>query len=90
MAIRQAVAGKATITYKILYNDAVAMTGGQPVDGTVTVPQMASQLKAEGVKKIAIVSDQPELIREAGGYPSDIVVHHRDDLDMRFSATSVK
>ncbi len=81
MAIRQAVAAGANITYKILYNDAVAMTGGQPIDGVLTVPQIASQLQAEGVRKVVIVSDQPEKIFAAGGYPRGIEVVHRDHLD---------
>ncbi len=55
MAIRQAIAARANITYKILFNDAVAMTGGQPVDGVISVPMMAAQLAAEGVRKIVIV-----------------------------------
>ncbi|MEZ5928973.1 MAG: hypothetical protein R3C55_10930 [Parvularculaceae bacterium] len=62
-------------------NDAVAMTGGQPIDGELTVPEIASQLKAEGVKKIVIVSDDPEAIEAEGGYPSDVAVYHRDELD---------
>ncbi|HOP21064.1 MAG TPA: indolepyruvate ferredoxin oxidoreductase family protein, partial [Amphiplicatus sp.] len=82
MAIRQAIAAGANITYKILVNDAVAMTGGQPIDGVLTVPEIASQLKAEGVKKIVIVSDDPEAIEAEGGYPSDIAVYHRDELDV--------
>ncbi|MFX6218334.1 hypothetical protein ABTF55_21275, partial [Acinetobacter baumannii] len=57
LAIRQAIAAKANITYKILYNDAVAMTGGQPVDGTTSVPQIARQVEAEGVKRLVVVSD---------------------------------
>ncbi|HPE32754.1 MAG TPA: indolepyruvate ferredoxin oxidoreductase family protein, partial [Parvularculaceae bacterium] len=81
MAIRQAIAAGANITYKILVNDAVAMTGGQPIDGVLTVPEIASQLKAEGVRKIVIVSDDPEAIESEGGYPSDIAVYHRDELD---------
>ncbi len=81
MAIRQAVAAKTNITYKILFNDAVAMTGGQPVDGVLTVPAIANQLKSEGVCKIVIVSDQPEKIIETGGYPTEVEVRHRDDLD---------
>ncbi|HYR26252.1 MAG TPA: indolepyruvate ferredoxin oxidoreductase family protein, partial [Aquabacterium sp.] len=57
LAIRQALAAKVNITYKILYNDAVAMTGGQPVDGTVSVPMIAQQMAAEGVARIALVSE---------------------------------
>lgn len=81
MAIRQAVAAKAHITYKILYNDAVAMTGGQPIDGMLTVGQIASQVTAEGVAKAVIVSDNPEQIKKFGGYPSGTEVFHRDELD---------
>ena len=61
LAIRQAVAAKANITYKILYNDAVAMTGGQKVDGSLTVPELVMQLKGEGIQKIEIVAEQPAL-----------------------------
>ena len=81
LAIRQAIAAGANITYKILYNDAVAMTGGQPIDGTLTVPGIAHQLAAEGVRKVVIVSDQPEKIVETGGLPAGVEVFHRDDLD---------
>jgi len=81
LAIRQAIAAKANITYKILYNDAVAMTGGQPVDGMITLGQMATQVTAEGAKKVVIVSDQPELIEKLGGYPANTELYHRDDLD---------
>ena len=59
MAIRQAIAAKANITYKILYNDAVAMTGGQPVDGPISVAAIAHKVRAEGVERIALVSDDP-------------------------------
>src|SRR5262249_41203333 len=57
LAIRQAVAARATITYKILFNDAVAMTGGQPVDGVLTVDALARQVRAEGVERIVVMSD---------------------------------
>src|SRR6187200_2363217 len=59
MAIRAAIAAGTNITYKILYNDAVAMTGGQAAEGSLTVPQIAQQVAAEGVKRIAVVSDDP-------------------------------
>ena len=72
LAIRQAVAAKATMTYKILFNDAVAMTGGQPVDGVISVDGIARQVEAEGVKKVVVVSDdidkyQPIQHRFPGG-----------------------
>jgi len=81
MAIRQAIAANANITYKILFNDAVAMTGGQPVDGPLTVASMARQIEAEGVGRIVVVSDRPEKIVEAGGLPADVEIVHRDELD---------
>lgn len=65
MAIRQALAAATNITYKILFNDAVAMTGGQPVDGQITVPAIANQVRAEGVQRIAI-SDEPEKYTDRG------------------------
>ena len=60
LAIRAAVAANVNITYKILYNDAVAMTGGQPVDGPISPERIARQVAAEGVAKIVVVSDDPE------------------------------
>jgi indolepyruvate ferredoxin oxidoreductase len=80
LAIRQAVAAGVNITYKVLYNDAVAMTGGQPVDGTLTVPQIARSLEGEGAKRIAIVADDPARHADAD-LPACASVHHRDDLD---------
>jgi len=80
MAIRQAVAAGANITYKILYNDAVAMTGGQPVDGPVSVPAIAQVCRAEGVQRIALVSDTPEAWR-AAALPTGVTLHHRRELD---------
>ncbi|WP_187970722.1 indolepyruvate ferredoxin oxidoreductase family protein [Aquibium microcysteis] len=80
MAIRQAVAAGANITYKILYNDAVAMTGGQPVDGPVSVQAIAQSVRAEGVERIALVSDAPEKF-QPGDFPAATTIHHRRDLD---------
>ncbi|MGB5336420.1 MAG: indolepyruvate ferredoxin oxidoreductase family protein [Woeseiaceae bacterium] len=80
LAIRQAVAAGTNITYKILYNDAVAMTGGQPVDGPVSVQSIAHAVRAEGVQRIALVSDEPELF-EPGGLPAGTSISHRRDLD---------
>lgn len=80
LAIRAAIAAKVNITYKILYNDAVAMTGGQPVDGVLTVPQITEQLAAEGAAKIVVVTDEPEKYRGIT-LASGTTVHHRGELD---------
>jgi indolepyruvate ferredoxin oxidoreductase len=80
LAIRAAVAAKAPITYKILYNDAVAMTGGQKVDGPLSVPDIVRQVAAEGVERIVVVTDEPEKYRGVALSPST-PVHHRDELD---------
>ncbi|HNI50839.1 MAG TPA: indolepyruvate ferredoxin oxidoreductase family protein [Accumulibacter sp.] len=81
LAIRQAVAAGVSITYKILYNDAVAMTGGQPVDGSLSVGQLTRQLAAEGVGKIVIVTDEPEYYAELNDLAPHTPVHHRRELD---------
>ncbi|MFC4273073.1 indolepyruvate ferredoxin oxidoreductase family protein [Sneathiella chungangensis] len=81
LAIRQAVAAKANITYKILYNDAVAMTGGQPTEGHITPWQIAQQLEGEGVSVIRVVTDEPEKYAEGTPWPKGTTIHHRDDLD---------
>ena len=67
LAIRAAVAAKAPITYKILFNDAVAMTGGQPVDGPISVPMISRQVAAEGIDKIVVVTDEPDKYRGMAG-----------------------
>ncbi len=82
LAIRQAVAAQVNITYKILFNDAVAMTGGQAVDGVLTAPIIARQLAAEGVRTIVVVSDDVERTRQTGDFAADIALHHRDALDV--------
>ncbi len=82
LAIRQAIAAGVNITYKILYNDAVAMTGGQPVDGTLSVPQIAQQMRAEGVHTIVLLSDDIakwKLRRHE--FPHDVEFHDRAELD---------
>ncbi|WP_244814662.1 indolepyruvate ferredoxin oxidoreductase family protein [Caballeronia sp. Lep1P3] len=82
LAIRQAVAAKANITYKILYNDAVAMTGGQPVDGSISVPQIARQVEAEGIALLVVVSDEPEKYDgHEDQFPRGTTFHHRSELD---------
>jgi indolepyruvate ferredoxin oxidoreductase len=80
LAIRAAVAAGVNITYKILYNDAVAMTGGQPVDGPISPRAIAAQCAAEGVSKIVVVTDQPEKY-PAHYFADNVEIHHRDDLD---------
>jgi indolepyruvate ferredoxin oxidoreductase len=81
LALRAAAAAGANITYKILYNDAVAMTGGQPAEGGLTVGQIAHQVAAEGAKRIAIVSDEPDKYPLHGFFPPSATIHHRRDLD---------
>ncbi|MEC5409859.1 indolepyruvate ferredoxin oxidoreductase family protein [Paraburkholderia sp. MPAMCS5] len=81
LAIRAAIAANANVTYKILYNDAVAMTGGQPVDGVLSVPQIAHQVHAEGAKRIVIVTDEPAKYHAGIVLPTGVDVHHRDQLD---------
>jgi len=85
LAIRAAVAAGVHITYKILANGAVAMTGGQPIEGErmegeITVPEIARQLAAEGVRRIAIASNEPAKY-ERVAVPAGVTVHHRDELD---------
>jgi indolepyruvate ferredoxin oxidoreductase len=80
LAIRAAIAAGVTITYKILYNDAVAMTGGQTAEGGFSVAQIARQLAAEGVQHIRIVAEQPD--RHRGEVmPSGVVIDPRDHLE---------
>ncbi|WP_125076379.1 indolepyruvate ferredoxin oxidoreductase family protein [Pseudoxanthomonas sp. SGT-18] len=81
LAIRQAVAAKVNITYKILYNDAVAMTGGQPVDGTLTVPDIAWQMRAEGIDTIVVVSDDISRWHRRELFPPGVEFHDRKELD---------
>ena len=81
MAIRQAVAAKTRITYKLLVNDAVAMTGGQPAEGGYSVPQYAAQLAAEGIARIAIVADEEDRLPPPSALPAGTTRHVRADLD---------
>jgi len=80
MAIRAAIAAKTNITYKILFNDAVAMTGGQANDGGLTVPQVARQVAAEGAKRVVVVTDEPDKYPSDTAWPTGLTIHHRDDL----------
>jgi indolepyruvate ferredoxin oxidoreductase len=80
MAIRAAIASNTNITYKILFNDAVAMTGGQANDGGLTVPQVARQVSAEGAKRVVVVTDEPDKYASGTEWPKGLTIHHRDDL----------
>ena len=82
MAIRQAIAAGINITYKILFNDAVAMTGGQPVDGQITVDAIAKQVSAEGAKRVVVLSDEPEKYKgNESLFPQGVTFHDRSELD---------
>jgi indolepyruvate ferredoxin oxidoreductase len=81
LAIRMAIASKVNVTYKILFNDAVAMTGGQPMDGPLTVPMITHQLRGEGVGRIVVVTDEPEKYDSRSDLAAETTVHHREDLD---------
>jgi len=81
LAIRASKAAGVNITYKILVNDAVAMTGGQPVEGAPTVPQILQQVAAEGVEHIYLVTDEPDLYQGMAGLPAGVPISHRDGMD---------
>jgi indolepyruvate ferredoxin oxidoreductase len=81
LALRAAVAAKTTMTFKVLVNSAVAMTGGQKLEGEFTVPRIAAQIRAEGVERIAIVSDDPDRHRDAAEMPAGATFHDRAELD---------
>jgi indolepyruvate ferredoxin oxidoreductase len=81
LAIRATVAAKVNLTYKILYNDAVAMTGGQPVDGQTSVPMIARQMAAEGVGRIALVTEDLARYSDRSGLPAQVTLHEREDMD---------
>ena len=82
MAIRAAVSSGINITYKILFNDAVAMTGGQGFDGPMTVQSIIQQMYAEGAKRVDVVSDEPEKFTQSSGIPTNVKVYDRKDLDI--------
>ncbi|MEO1837570.1 MAG: indolepyruvate ferredoxin oxidoreductase family protein, partial [Candidatus Lambdaproteobacteria bacterium] len=82
MAIRAAVSSGINITYKILFNDAVAMTGGQGFDGPMTVQSIIQQMYAEGAKRVDVVSDEPEKFTQSSGIPANVKVYDRKDLDI--------
>ena len=82
LALRFALAANVNITYKILYNDAVAMTGGQPHEGGLTVDMIARQVRAEGVERIAVVTDEPGKYSGVTQFPAGATIHAREDLDL--------
>lgn len=81
LALRASVASGVNVTYKILFNDAVAMTGGQPMDGPLTPTAISMGAYAEGVRKIAVVTDEPEKYPSTTEWAPGVTVHHRDDYD---------
>ena len=81
LAIRAAVAARINITYKILFNDATAMTGGQRHDGTLNPQRITHQIRAEGVERIAVVSDDIDKYAGQEPFAANVTVHHRDELD---------
>ncbi|MFG1227195.1 indolepyruvate ferredoxin oxidoreductase family protein [Xanthobacter wiegelii] len=81
LALRAACAAKVNVTYKILFNDAVAMTGGQTHDGNLTVPVIARQVAAEGVERVVVVTDEPGKYPSNTLWPAGMTIHHRDELD---------
>jgi indolepyruvate ferredoxin oxidoreductase len=81
LAIRAALAANVNITYKILYNDAVAMTGGQPVDGQISVSLIAQQMAAEGVKRIAVVTEDLSRYEDRSQLPAIATINDRKDME---------
>ncbi len=81
LAIRAAIAAGVNITFKVLYNDAVAMTGGQSVDGPLNVPQITREVAAEGARQVVVVTDQPDKYPLHAGFAPGTTIRHRDELD---------
>ncbi|HUI20914.1 MAG TPA: indolepyruvate ferredoxin oxidoreductase family protein [Methylocella sp.] len=81
LAIRFAVASGVNITYKILFNDAVAMTGGQHLEGNLTVDRIARQVAAENVKRIVVVTDEPHKYPRTTLWPEGLMIKERHELD---------
>ncbi|WP_321930540.1 indolepyruvate ferredoxin oxidoreductase family protein [Paraburkholderia guartelaensis] len=80
LSVRAAIAAKTNITFKILYNDAVAMTGGQRHDGPLNPMTIAAQVHAEGVQRIAVVSDEPSKYSPGTNWAPGVTIHHREEL----------
>ncbi|MEM7258530.1 MAG: indolepyruvate ferredoxin oxidoreductase family protein, partial [Pseudomonadota bacterium] len=81
LALRASVASKVNVTFKILFNDAVAMTGGQPMDGPLTPVQITQQVYGEGVSRIAVVTDEPDKYPAGTSWAPGVSIHHRDHYD---------
>jgi indolepyruvate ferredoxin oxidoreductase len=81
LAIRAAVSAGVNVTYKILYNDAVAMTGGQPFEGSPSVQAISHQLYGEGIRRIAVVTDEPGKYGAGAGFAEGVTIHDREELD---------
>src|SRR5580700_1709358 len=80
LAVRSAIQAGVNITYKILFNDAVAMTGGQRNDGNITVPQIAAEMAAEGARRVVVVTDEPWKYPSGIKWPDGVTIRHRDAL----------
>ncbi len=81
LAIRAAIAAGVNITYKILYNDAVAMTGGQPIDGPISVAEIVRQVRDEGAREVVVVSENPDRYADDRTIPAGLQIVHRDRLE---------
>ena len=81
LAVQAAIAAGVNITFKILYNDAVAMTGGQQAAGALPVPELTRELEAQGVAKIVVLSENPEKLREGAGLAKSAELRPREDLE---------
>ena len=80
LALRWAIDAKVNVTYKILFNDAVAMTGGQRLEGGLNPPQIAAQVVADGAKRVVVVADDVGKYPPATRWPEGVVVRPRDEL----------
>jgi indolepyruvate ferredoxin oxidoreductase len=81
LAIRAAIAAGTNMTFKILFNDAVAMTGGQGLDGELTVQQLAHQMTADGAERVVVVAEDPSKYPSTKDFPTTTTLYHRDDLE---------